>query len=126
MVARPPLTPGWMPALAGLAMVFALLTTVMLAGWHDSRPHVHQSDGAAHMLVANDHHGQGPHHGGSGSAPTEDALHLATHLVMQGAALPDAPALAPARFAVVQPRLPRGAASTGPDPVSAILRPPRG
>lgn len=100
-----------------LLMMLALVGMVVLASWHNSKPHVHDI-GSEHVIELGDHH-PGDH------PQPSDPLHLAAHVVLQGIAIPAEPvmiATAPA-IAVVWMMVRPPAVHSLP-PVS-ILRPPR-
>ncbi|MHA3795490.1 hypothetical protein ACX0MU_28565 (plasmid) [Rhizorhabdus wittichii] len=105
--------------MALLLMMLALVGMVVLANWHDSKPHIHDITSAEHVIELGDHH--------PGDQPQQpaDPLHLAAHVVLQGIAMPAEPtvaATAPA-LAVVWVMARSNAIHSLP-PIS-ILRPPR-
>lgn len=104
--------------MALLLMVFALLGTVMLANWHDSRPHAHDVAGVEHSVQLGDHH--------PGDQPQpSDPMHAAAHVVLQGIAIPAQPVMAAAAPALPIVWAISPSAAIRSIPPAAILRPPR-
>ena len=104
--------------MALLLMVLALLGTVVLASWHDSRPHSHDAIDIEHSVQLGDHHpGDRPQPG--------DPMHAAAHVVLQGIAIPAEPVMAAAAAPLAVVWTISLSAAIGSIPPTAILRPPR-
>lgn len=103
--------------MALLLMMLALVGMVVLASWHDSKPHVHDI-GSEHVIELGDHH--------PGDRPQpSDPLHLAAHVVLQGIAMPAEPAVAATAPVVAVAWTMAGPAAVHSLPPNSILRPPR-
>jgi len=104
--------------MALLLMMLALVGMVVLASWHDSKPHVHDVTGAEHVIELGDHH--------PGDRPQPaDPLHLAAHVVLQGIAMPAEPAVAGTAPALAAVWTMAGPVAVHSLPPVSILRPPR-
>lgn len=110
-------------ALALLAVLLALVGTVVLTSWHDADPHVHGIGGTEISTLAADDHHQDSQQGEG--VPVSDPLHMAAHSVMQGAAIPVAPVVASLDLSAERGWHQRPYAVAGASPTSTILRPPR-
>ena len=104
--------------MALLLMMFALVGMVLLASWHDSKPHVHDLAGAGHLIELGDHH--------PGDQPQpSDPMHVAAHIVLQGIAMPAEPVIATGIPALGFVWAIASSAAIRSIPPASILRPPR-
>ncbi|MCF8708743.1 hypothetical protein L3X40_12760 [Rhizorhapis sp. SPR117] len=105
-------------SMALLLMMLALVGMVVLANWHDSKPHVHDITGAEHVIELGDHHPVD-------QPQPADPLHLAAHVVLQGIAIPAEPAVAATAPALAVEWAMAGPTAVHSLPPISILRPPR-
>ena len=99
-------------------VTLGLFGTMMLASWHDARPHVHDVATAVHGAQPGDHDSDG-------QPQPDDPMHAAAHVVLQGMSMPAEPVIAgafPVTAIVGSAYAPAAMHSILPP---SILRPPR-